>query len=95
MIEQFQIQQLLLVQVLGTEAGGTKEIVEHNVTGLLHPLGRRGAQLLAENLEFLMRNASARQELGMKGKVKVEKMYLKKHMYQKFGEILYKSMRIK
>lgn len=81
--------------VLGTDAGGTKEIVEHNVTGLLHPLGRNGAQVLAKNLKFLLQNPSARQELGMKGREKVEKMHLKKHMYQKFGEILYKSMRIK
>ncbi|KAJ0961503.1 hypothetical protein J5N97_002007 [Dioscorea zingiberensis] len=29
-------------QVLGTDAGGTQEIVEHGVTGLLHPLGRDG-----------------------------------------------------
>ncbi|GER48386.1 glycosyltransferase [Striga asiatica] len=81
--------------VLGTDSGGTKEIVEHNVTGLLHPLGRPGAQILARNLEFLLKNRLARQEMGMRGREKVEKMYLKKHMFQKFGEVLYKSMRIK
>ncbi|KAL3528802.1 hypothetical protein ACH5RR_008124 [Cinchona calisaya] len=36
-------------QVLGTYAGGTKEIVEHNVTGFLHPLGHPGAQVLAKD----------------------------------------------
>lgn len=81
--------------VLGTDSGGTKEIVEHNVTGLLHPLGRRGAPALAQNIEFLLQHPTARQYMGEKGREKVEKMYLKKHMYQKFGEILYKSMRIK
>ncbi|XP_073015463.1 uncharacterized protein [Primulina eburnea] len=81
--------------VLGTDSGGTKEIVEHNVTGLLHSLGRPGAQILARNLEFLLQNPSARQEMGTKGREKVEKMYLKKHMYQKFGEVLYSCMRIK
>ncbi|XP_051147617.1 uncharacterized protein LOC127262829 [Andrographis paniculata] len=81
--------------VLGTDAGGTKEIVEHNTTGLLHPVGRRGAGVLAENLDLLLQNPGARHQLGIKGKEKVEKMYLKKHMYQKFGEILYKCMRIK
>ncbi|KAL6584702.1 hypothetical protein OROMI_003991 [Orobanche minor] len=81
--------------VLGTDSGGTKEIVEHNVTGLLHPLGRPGAKILARNLEFLLRNPTARQEMGVKGKEKVETMYLKKHMFQKFGEVLYKCMRIK
>ncbi|KAH6756602.1 UDP-Glycosyltransferase superfamily protein [Perilla frutescens var. hirtella] len=81
--------------VLGTDSGGTIEIVEHNVTGLLHPLGRPGSQVLARNLEFLLENTSARQEMGMRGREKVEKMYLKKHMFQKFGEVLYKCMRIK
>ncbi|KAL3631848.1 hypothetical protein CASFOL_024832 [Castilleja foliolosa] len=81
--------------VLGTDSGGTKEIVEHNVTGLLHPLGRPGARVLAKNLQLLLENASARVEMGIRGREKVERMYLKKHMFQKFGEVLYKCMRIK
>ncbi|PIN03306.1 Glycosyltransferase [Handroanthus impetiginosus] len=81
--------------VLGTDSGGTREIVKHNVTGLLHPLGRPGAQVLAKNLEFLLHNPSVRQEMGARGREKVEKMYMKKHMFQKFGEVLYKCMRIK
>ncbi|KAL6497049.1 hypothetical protein OROGR_028978 [Orobanche gracilis] len=81
--------------VLGTDSGGTKEIVKHNVTGLLHPLGRPGAKILARNLEFLLRNPRARKQMGVKGREKVETMYLKKHMFQKFGEVLYKCMRIK
>ncbi|KAL0319210.1 UNVERIFIED_CONTAM: N-acetyl-alpha-D-glucosaminyl L-malate synthase [Sesamum angustifolium] len=81
--------------VLGTDSGGTREIVEHNVTGLLHPLGRLGAKVLARNLEFLLQNPSARQEMGERGREKVQNLYLKKHMFQKFGEVLYKCMRIK
>ncbi|KAL3633015.1 hypothetical protein CASFOL_025999 [Castilleja foliolosa] len=81
--------------VLGTDSGGTKEIVEHGVTGLLHPLGRPGARNLAKNLELLLQNASARVEMGIRGREKVEKMYMKKLMFQKFGEVLYKCMRIK
>ncbi|KAG8379906.1 hypothetical protein BUALT_Bualt07G0137900 [Buddleja alternifolia] len=81
--------------VLGTDSGGTREIVEHNVTGLLHPLGRPGAQVLSRNLEYLLQNPSRRQEMGKKGREKVEKMYLKKQMFQKFGEVLYRCMRIK
>ncbi|CAA2965658.1 uncharacterized protein LOC111369420 [Olea europaea subsp. europaea] len=81
--------------VLGTDSGGTKEIVKHNVSGLLHPLGRPGARVLAKHLQFLLENVSVRQAMGTKGREEVEKKYLKKHMYQKFGEVLYKSMRIK
>lgn len=79
--------------VLGTEAGGTIEIVEHNVTGLLHPLGRPGASVLAENLRFLLRNPVERQRMGIQGRRKVEKMYLKKHMYKRLVDVLVKCMR--
>lgn len=81
--------------VLGTDAGGTKEIVEHNVTGLLHSLGRPGAQVLAHNIQYLLNNPSERQRLGSNGRKKVKDTYLKKHMYKRFGEVLYDCMRIK
>lgn len=81
--------------VLGTDAGGTKDVVEHNITGLLYPLGRPGVQVLSENIQFLLKNPSMRQEMGMRGRKKVEKMYLKRHMYKKFAEVLFRCMRIK
>ncbi|KAG5537633.1 hypothetical protein RHGRI_024922 [Rhododendron griersonianum] len=71
--------------VLGTDAGGTKDIVDHNKTGLLHPLGREGNQVLAQNLQFLLENPIARQEMGARGREKVEKMYLKRHMLEKLA----------
>ncbi|KAI9162160.1 hypothetical protein LWI28_024431 [Acer negundo] len=83
------------VPVLGTDAGGTKEIVEHNVTGLLHPTGHPGTRVLAENLGFLLKNPSARERMGLEGRKKVGRMYLKRHMYKKLGEVLYKCMRFK
>ncbi|GMN37271.1 hypothetical protein TIFTF001_006674 [Ficus carica] len=81
--------------VLGTDAGGTKEIVEHNVTGLLHSIGRPGAPVLAENLRFLLKNPLTRKEMGKKGREKVKRMYLKRHMYKKFVDVLIKCMRPK
>lgn len=81
--------------VLGTDAGGTKEIVEHNETGLLHPPGRRGAKALAHNLQFLLENPSVREQMGMKGRRKVERMYLKEHMYLKLTEVLFHCFRTK
>lgn len=83
------------MQVLGTDAGGTKEIVEHNLTGLLHPLGRRGSRFLSRNLQYLLQNPSARQEMGIRGRQKVEKMYLKKHMYKMLAQVLFKTLRVK
>ncbi|WJX48864.1 hypothetical protein P8452_35370 [Trifolium repens] len=81
--------------VLGTDAGGTKEIVEHNVTGFHHPIGRKGNHILAQNLRFLLENQFAREKMGMNGRKKVERMYLKQHMYSKFVEVLVRCMRSK
>uniref|UniRef100_A0A7N0ZR42 Glycosyl transferase family 1 domain-containing protein n=1 Tax=Kalanchoe fedtschenkoi TaxID=63787 RepID=A0A7N0ZR42_KALFE len=81
--------------VLGTDTGGTAEIVEHNVTGLLHPSGRAGTQVLAQNLDFLLKNSSAREQMGINGRARVKKMYLKKHMYRSLAEALYKCMKFK
>ncbi|KAF3780346.1 N-acetyl-alpha-D-glucosaminyl L-malate synthase [Nymphaea thermarum] len=79
--------------ILGTDAGGTREIVEHNITGLLHPLGQKGVQALADNLEFLLYNPSAREAMGAKGREKVQRLFLKNHMYQKIAEVLKKCMK--
>ncbi|CAK8535754.1 unnamed protein product [Lathyrus sativus] len=82
--------------VLGTDAGGTKEIVEHNVTGLVHPIGRAaGNNILAQNLLYLLKNQLARKQMGMEGRKKVEKMYLKQHMYKKFVDVIVRCMRSK
>ncbi|XP_010500849.1 PREDICTED: uncharacterized protein LOC104778167 [Camelina sativa] len=79
--------------VVGTDAGGTKEMVQHNVTGLLHSMGRPGNKELAHNLLFLLRNPDTRLQLGSEGRKKVEKMYMKQHMYQRFVDVLVKCMR--
>ncbi|KAK9677146.1 hypothetical protein RND81_11G123700 [Saponaria officinalis] len=81
--------------VLGTDAGGTKEIVDQNITGLLHPVGRPGTKVLAENLRYLLKNPTVRHQMGAEGREKVERMYLKRHMYKLFFELLFKCMRIK
>lgn len=81
--------------VLGTDAGGTREIVDHNVTGLLHPLGRPGTHVLAQNLQFLLKNPLAREQMGTEGQKKVERMYLKRHMYKRFVEVLVNCMKTK
>ncbi|XP_057455204.1 uncharacterized protein LOC130746552 [Lotus japonicus] len=81
--------------VLGTDAGGTQEIVEHNVTGLLHPVGHPGSDVLARNLRFLLKNQLVRKQMGTEGSKKVQKMYLKQHMYKKFVEVIVRCMRSK
>ncbi|XP_072985488.1 uncharacterized protein [Typha latifolia] len=80
--------------VIGTDAGGTKEIVENKVTGLLHPIGREGKQTLAENIQFLLSNPSVRKKMGMIGRQRVQEKYLKNSTYNKFAEVLAKCMKI-
>ncbi|KAL8138618.1 hypothetical protein V2J09_004619 [Rumex salicifolius] len=80
--------------VLGTDAGGTREIVDNNITGLLHPVGRPGREILAENIKFLLKNSTFRKQMGIKGREKVERFYLKRHMYKLLFEVLSKSMQI-
>ncbi|PWA68974.1 UDP-Glycosyltransferase superfamily protein [Artemisia annua] len=77
------------IPVLGTDAGGTKEIVEHNVTGLLHPIGHPGTTVLSKNLQYLLKNPSERQRMGLEGREKVKRMYLKRHMYKMFWQCLH------
>ncbi|KAK8664237.1 hypothetical protein V6N13_084035 [Hibiscus sabdariffa] len=81
--------------VLGTDGGGTKEIVEQNVTGLLHPMGRPGTRVLAEHLRFLLKHPNARKQMGMDGRKMVERKYLKRHMYMRFVEVITRCMRSK
>ncbi|KAG7649373.1 putative phosphatidyl-myo-inositol alpha-mannosyltransferase [Arabidopsis thaliana] len=79
--------------VVGTDAGGTKEMVQHNMTGLLHSMGRSGNKELAHNLLYLLRNQDERLRLGSEGRKMVEKMYMKQHMYKRFVDVLVKCMR--
>ncbi|ERN06045.1 hypothetical protein AMTRI_Chr05g64550 [Amborella trichopoda] len=81
--------------ILGTDAGGTREIVDHEVNGLLHPLGRDGVPILAQNIHFLLKNPWARERMGLQGRSKVEKMFLKHHMYNRLAGVLHKVMKIK
>ncbi|XP_020097562.1 uncharacterized protein LOC109716494 [Ananas comosus] len=80
--------------VLGTDAGGTMEIVEDKVTGLLHPIGREGIPVLAENMLYLVSNPSAREKMGARGRQLVQDKYLKHHMYEKFAQVLVKCVKI-
>ncbi|PKA64515.1 Sucrose synthase 7 [Apostasia shenzhenica] len=81
--------------VLGTDAGGTREIVEDKVTGLLHPLGREGTQTLAQNIQFLLKNPSVRKKMGILGSQKVQQTYLKQQTYSKLAKVFAKCLKVK
>jgi glycosyltransferase involved in cell wall biosynthesis len=54
--------------VLGTAAGGTKEIISDGETGLLFPVGEAGQDLLADHLESLVRDPPRLHRLGQAGR---------------------------
>ena len=83
------------MQVLGTDAGGTREIVDHRVTGLLHPGGHEGTEVLAQHIQYLLNKPSVRKKMGMNGRQKVQDKYLKHQTYESFAKVLFKCMRPK
>src|SRR5262249_3279198 len=50
--------------VLGTNAGGTAEIVEDGITGLLHPVDIPGQYVLANNILTLMNDPARAKAMG-------------------------------
>ncbi|OMO54157.1 hypothetical protein CCACVL1_28004 [Corchorus capsularis] len=49
-------------------------------------MGHPGTKVLTENLRYLLKNPAARKQMGMEGRKKVERKYLKRHMYKRFVE---------
>lgn len=81
--------------VLGTEAGGTKEIVDHRITGFLHPIGHEGIEILAQNIQYLLQNPSVRKKMGINGRNKVLDKFMKPNTYESFAKVLFKCMKPK
>ncbi|KAI4321610.1 hypothetical protein MLD38_034973 [Melastoma candidum] len=74
--------------VLGTAAGGTTEIVVNSLTGLLHPAGKEGVTLLAENIVKLATQVERRFTMGKKGYERVKEMFLEHHMAERIALVL-------
>ena len=76
------------VPVLGTDAGGTPEIVIHGETGLLHPLGQEGKGQLKQNIARLMANRAEAKSMGEKGRERVLNYFGARRFYLELSEIL-------
>jgi glycosyltransferase involved in cell wall biosynthesis len=61
--------------VFGTNAGGTAEIVLHDRTGLLHPLGAAGIPVLANHIYQLYNDRERARTMGKLGKMRAEVCY--------------------
>ena len=74
--------------VLGTDAGGTPEIVEHGVTGLLHPVGIEGQEKLAHNIVMLMKNRDAAKTMGDAGSRRAKEKFTAMRFDAEFASLL-------
>ena len=74
--------------VLGTDAGGTPEIVEHGVTGLLHPVGIEGQEKLAHNIVMLMKNRDVAKTMGDAGARRVKEKFTAMRFDAEFASLL-------
>lgn len=57
---------------------GCREIVEHNVNGLLVPF--KNTEALIDAIEFLLKNKSVRQKMGQEGRLKVMRNFTQEHI---------------
>ncbi|MBI3669965.1 MAG: glycosyltransferase family 4 protein [Acidobacteria bacterium] len=72
--------------VVGGAHGGTPDIVEDSVTGILVPHG--DVARLTQALETLLRNDVLRQQMGLQGHQRVEKEFLFEHFAARLREVL-------
>ncbi|CAL5369181.1 unnamed protein product [Camellia sinensis] len=72
----------------GTSAGGTTEIVVHERTCLLHPVGKAGVTSLAKNIAKLAIHVERRLTMGRRGHERVKEMFLERHMAHRIAAVL-------
>lgn len=77
--------------VVAVDAGGPREIVIPQVTGLLTP--PNDAQTLAEALMNLLRDSELRMRMGLAGRARAEQEYSLPCMAQRFTEVWRKAAR--
>jgi glycosyltransferase involved in cell wall biosynthesis len=74
--------------VLGTNAGGTPEIVVEGETGLLHPVGDAGLEILAANILRLTNDRSYAKRLGLAGQIRANEHFSFSRMCHDLEEAL-------
>ncbi|WP_187260626.1 glycosyltransferase family 4 protein [Pontibacter beigongshangensis] len=73
------------VAVIGADAGGIKEIIDHEQTGLLFRVGDSGD--LAEKIETIYLDPGLRQKLAQKGKEKADRLFNQETHYAELEEL--------
>ncbi|MFQ6100786.1 MAG: glycosyltransferase [Anaerolineae bacterium] len=73
------------VPVVVTDAGGSREAVQHERTGLVVP--RRDSDTLAEALLRLLRNPGLRREMGKAGRRRARREFTRKRMIERITTV--------
>jgi len=74
--------------VLGSNCGGTPEIVIDGVTGLMHPSGQFGQPVLARNIRHLVKNRMEAGALGEAGFQRVLSHFTEGRFYDELAETI-------
>lgn len=64
------------------------EIVVHESTGRLHPVGKEGVHSLAENIRDLTLDKSLRIRMGSRGYDRVKQHFMEHHMCERLSRVL-------
>jgi glycosyltransferase involved in cell wall biosynthesis len=78
--------------ILGTDNGGTREIVVEGVTGLLHPTGEAGQAQLRTNIRSLIDDRRKARRLGKAGFKRVRTHFNVDRFYREFSKVVERVM---
>lgn len=74
--------------ILGTTAGGTVEIITDGETGLLHPVGDTGCDLLAANILRLVKDPALAKRLGMEARKRADEYFSARRFFRDVQNII-------
>jgi glycosyltransferase involved in cell wall biosynthesis len=74
--------------VLGTDAGGTRDIVVPGETGLLHPVGEAGQEILSANILRLLRDRALAKRMGEAGRERAHSHFSPEQFHRTFASAL-------
>jgi glycosyltransferase involved in cell wall biosynthesis len=74
--------------VLGTDAGGTRDIILPGETGLLHPVGEAGQEILSANILRLLRDRALARRMGEAGRERAHSHFSPEQFHRTFASAL-------
>lgn len=74
--------------VLGTNAGGTPEIVEDGIQGFVYPIGEAGKEILIDRLLALANNSNLRKKMGEAAESRARRNFSKDLYFRQINNII-------